>query len=281
MHEILSYMDNDQVTYRSSDPRSNYITNVAPNTRTVLSSPSLGVPYSLVLYVGAQFGSQSEFVPMYICRFITADTECDTLANVLANAPKSSPPPPRPLTPPSPPSPPPPGASPPLPPTKPPSPSPPSPRPPSPRPPSPSPPKPPAPKPPSPRPPNPSPPPKNQKSPSAKPGERAPPLPPGACVPAGCTRQITAGKSTLHTCMARTYTDRTNVRLGHSASKRCGLWTALWTVPRACQVAFTVCSQTSCKPLTNAVALVLLMIRSAHPATPPFAAAQPPPSHAL
>ncbi|PNW81383.1 hypothetical protein CHLRE_07g353600v5 [Chlamydomonas reinhardtii] len=178
VHEILSYMDNDQVTYRSSDPRSNYITNVAPNTRTVLSSPSLGVPYSLVLYVGAQFGSQSEFVPMYICRFITADTECDTLANVLANAPKSSPPPPRPLTPPSPPSPPPPGASPPLPPTKPPSPSPPSPRPPSPRPPSPSPPKPPAPKPPSPRPPNPSPPPKNQKSPSAKPGERAPPLPP-------------------------------------------------------------------------------------------------------
>eukprot|EP00198_Chlamydomonas_reinhardtii_P012727 XP_001702064.1 metalloproteinase of VMP family [Chlamydomonas reinhardtii] len=81
VHEILSYMDNDQVTYRSSDPRSNYITNVAPNTRTVLSSPSLGVPYSLVLYVGAQFGSQSEFVPMYICRFITADTECDTLAN--------------------------------------------------------------------------------------------------------------------------------------------------------------------------------------------------------
>ncbi|KAG2429776.1 hypothetical protein HXX76_010560 [Chlamydomonas incerta] len=183
VHEILSYMDNDQATYRSSDPRSNYMTNVAPSTRTVLSSPSLGVAYNLVLYVGAQFGTSKEFVPVYVCRFITSDTECDTLTNVLANAPKSSPPPPRPQAPPSPPSPPPPGPSPPPPPAKPPSPSPPSPRPPTPSPPSPSPPKPPAPKPPSPRPPNPSPPPKNQKSPSAKPGERAPPLPPARLKP--------------------------------------------------------------------------------------------------
>ncbi|KAG2429775.1 hypothetical protein HXX76_010559 [Chlamydomonas incerta] len=162
VHEIYSYMDNDQATYRSSDPRSNYMTNVAPSTRTVLSSPSLGVAYNLVLYVGAQFGSASEFVPMYVCRFITADTECDTLANVLANTPKSSPPPPSPPAPPPAPSPPP---------SPPPPPPPPAPPPPPPRPPPP----PPSPPPPPPPPPSPSPPPKSSKG---KPGERAPPMPP-------------------------------------------------------------------------------------------------------
>ncbi|KAG2432511.1 hypothetical protein HXX76_008856 [Chlamydomonas incerta] len=75
VHEILSYMDNDIPTYRSSDPRSNYMTSVLPNTRTVLSSPSLGVAYNLVLYAGALSGSRSEFVPLYLCRFVTADTE--------------------------------------------------------------------------------------------------------------------------------------------------------------------------------------------------------------
>ena len=174
----MSYMDNDLATYRSSDPHSNYMSNVAPNTRTVLNSPSLGVSYNLVMYVGAQFGASSEFVPVYVCRYATADTECDTLANVLANTPKNPPPPPRPSPPPAPPPPPPPPPAPP----PPPSPAPPPPPPPRPPPPPPS-PKPPPP--PSPRPPNPSPPPKGQKP---KPGLNAPPLPPffespaGACV---------------------------------------------------------------------------------------------------
>ncbi|PNW85979.1 hypothetical protein CHLRE_03g201552v5 [Chlamydomonas reinhardtii] len=168
VHEIMSYMDNDLATYRSSDPHSNYMSNVAPNTRTVLNSPSLGVSYNLVMYVGAQFGASSEFVPVYVCRYATADTECDTLANVLANTPKNPPPPPRPSPPPAPPPPPPPPPAPP----PPPSPAPPPPPPPRPPPPPPS-PKPPPP--PSPRPPNPSPPPKGQKP---KPGLNAPPLPP-------------------------------------------------------------------------------------------------------
>ncbi|KAG2454073.1 hypothetical protein HYH02_001113 [Chlamydomonas schloesseri] len=75
VHEILAYMDNDIPTYRSSDPRSNYMTSVLPNTRTVLSSPSLGVPYNLVLYAGALSGSRSQFVPLYLCRFVSADSE--------------------------------------------------------------------------------------------------------------------------------------------------------------------------------------------------------------
>ncbi len=75
VHEILAYMDNSISTYRSSDPRSNYMTSVLPNTRTVLSSPSLGVPYNLVLYAGPLSGSRSQFVPLYLCRFVTADSE--------------------------------------------------------------------------------------------------------------------------------------------------------------------------------------------------------------
>ncbi|KAG2422336.1 hypothetical protein HYH02_015453 [Chlamydomonas schloesseri] len=165
VHEILSYMDNDQATYRSQDPRSNYMINVAPNTRTVLSSPSLGVPYNLVLYVGAQFGTSSQFVPLYVCRFASSDAECDTLANVLANTPKNPPPPPRPSPPPPPPSPPPPPPAPPSPPPSPPPPPRPPPPPLAPMPPPP----------PSPRPPSP---PGIKKSPKPQPGERNPPLPP-------------------------------------------------------------------------------------------------------
>ncbi|KAG2432510.1 hypothetical protein HXX76_008855 [Chlamydomonas incerta] len=91
VHEILSYMDNDIPTYRSSDPRSNYMTSVLPNTRTVLSSPSLGVAYNLVLYAGALSGSRSQFVPLYLCRFVTADTEVFASASSLAAGPSSVP----------------------------------------------------------------------------------------------------------------------------------------------------------------------------------------------
>ncbi|KAG2439764.1 hypothetical protein HYH02_010641 [Chlamydomonas schloesseri] len=152
VHEIKAYMDDDLATYRSNDPKSNLMVAVAPSSRTVMYSTTYAAPYRLVLYAGPLSGSRSQFVSLYFCRFLSADTECPTLATVLSNTPASPPPPPRP---------PPPPISPPPPPT------------PSPPPPPPSPP--PAPPPPSPPPPNPSPPPKSGKP---KPGVKAPPLPP-------------------------------------------------------------------------------------------------------
>ncbi|KAG2436658.1 hypothetical protein HXX76_006186 [Chlamydomonas incerta] len=167
MHEILAYMDNDLPTYRSSDPRSSYLAAAAPNSRTLLpASAAAGAsPYGLVLYVGGVTGAGRDVIPVLLCRFLAADSECPTLANALAAVASPPPPPPRPPQPPSPapsPVPPSPAPSPPPPPSPPPSPPPPPPLPPSPAP-------------PSPRPPNPSPPPKGGK---AKPGQRAPPVPP-------------------------------------------------------------------------------------------------------
>ncbi|KAG2439758.1 hypothetical protein HYH02_010635 [Chlamydomonas schloesseri] len=152
VHEIKAYMDDDLATYRSNDPKSNLMIAVAPSSRTVMYSTTYAAPYRLVLYAGPLSGSRSQFVSLYFCRFLSADTECPTLATVLSNTPASPPPPPRP---------PPPPISPPPPPT------------PSPPPPPPSPP--PALPPPSPPPPNPSPPPKGGKP---KPVVRAPPFSP-------------------------------------------------------------------------------------------------------
>lgn len=97
----------------------------------------------MVAYAGPFTGSAKNLVPIYLCRYLTSDAECPSLAAVLGNAPSSPPspyPPPRPSPPPPFPPPPPPRPSPPvLPPRPPPSPPPPTSPPMVPRPPSPAP----------------------------------------------------------------------------------------------------------------------------------------------
>ncbi|KAG2441654.1 hypothetical protein HXX76_003272 [Chlamydomonas incerta] len=93
IHEVISYINNDPVTYRTSDPQSNYLTSVPPNSRAVLQSDYY--PYGLVVYTGAFTGSSGAFLPVYLCRYAVADSECPSLSKVLygTDTAPSSPPP--------------------------------------------------------------------------------------------------------------------------------------------------------------------------------------------
>ncbi|KAG2443943.1 hypothetical protein HXX76_002282 [Chlamydomonas incerta] len=73
VHQVIAYMDNDQATYRSDNAINDFVTFIAPNTRTVISSWNIK-NYNLVVYTGSMFGSQGAILPVYFCRFVTAET---------------------------------------------------------------------------------------------------------------------------------------------------------------------------------------------------------------
>ncbi|GLC59094.1 hypothetical protein PLESTB_001447300 [Pleodorina starrii] len=142
VHELNATMDNDRQTYRTRDPRIQFIGAVGSLQPLTLDK------FKLVLYGGSWVDTDT--MRVHLCRFTTSSSECPELSALEPAPPRPPPPspsPPRPPPPsPSPPRPPPPRPSPPRPP-------PPSPSPPRPPPPSPSPPRPPPPSPSPPRPP--------------------------------------------------------------------------------------------------------------------------------
>ncbi|PNW71387.1 hypothetical protein CHLRE_16g652200v5 [Chlamydomonas reinhardtii] len=93
IHEVSSLYNNDPVTYRTADPQSNYLTSMPASSRLVLQNDYY--PYSLVLYTGAFTGSSGAFLPVYLCRYAVAESECPSLSKVLSgtNTASSSPPP--------------------------------------------------------------------------------------------------------------------------------------------------------------------------------------------